>query len=133
MGFIHNQISDWQTSEGERGAVALCREKTAWLCIVAVSGCGVCPLITTTLRSLCEKPRGISTALGTGACAKVKRVAEGENGLVVWFLQDHTGFGALWKQEAQFTASPSWVGFSFGKNNFVFVPLLLLKHVELIQ
>lgn len=100
-------------------------ENWAWLYVVAVSGCGVC--------SLYGKPWGRSTALGAGGCAKVKCVREGANSLVVWFLQGHIGFGALWKWEALLTAIPPRVGFSFGKNSFVFVPRMLLKHVELIQ
>ena len=75
--------------------------------------------------------------LGTGGCAKVKCVPKGENSLVVWFLQGlisvQIGFGALWKLELPFTVIPLWASFSFGKNNFVFTPLMLMKHVELIQ
>ena len=66
----------------------------------------------------------------------MKCVPEGKNSLVVWFLQGlisvQIGFGTLWKLESLFTAIPLCVSFSFGKNNFVFIPLMLMKHVELI-
>lgn len=84
-----------------------------------------------------KKAWGISTALGTEGYAKVKHVPDGGNALVVRFLQGlisvEIGFGARWKLESPFTAIPLCVSFSFGKNNFVFIPLMLMEHVELIQ
>jgi len=80
------------------------------------------------------KAWGISTVLGTEECAKVKGVPEGENSWVIWFLQGlisvQTGFGKL---ETPFTVIPLCVSFSFGKNNFLFIPLMLMKRVGLIQ
>lgn len=43
------------------------------------------------------------------------------------------GFGVLWKLESPFTLILLCVTFSFGKNNFVFMSLMLLKPVELLQ
>lgn len=63
----------------------------------------------------------------------MKCVPEGGNRLVGWFLQDlisvQNGFGALWQLESPLTAIPLGVSFSFGKNNHVFIPLMLMKCV----
>lgn len=71
-----------------------------------------------------------------GGCAKVNCVPEGADGWV-WSLQGlisvQIGFGALWKLELPFTAIPLCASFPFGKNSFVFISLMLMKHVELIQ
>lgn len=77
------------------------------------------------------------TALGAGGSAKLMCIPEGENHLVVWFLQGlisfQIGFEALWKLEPPPAVILLCVSSSFDKNNFMFIPLVLLKDVELIQ
>lgn len=84
-----------------------------------------------------KKAWEIHTALRAGGSATLMCVPGGENHLVVWFLQGlisfQTGFGALWKLEPSLTVILLCVSFSFDKNNFIFIPLMLLKNVELIQ
>lgn len=87
-----------------------------------------------------KKIWGVSTALGMVGCAQVKGVPDGENSEVVWFGLVFAGsefyligFGVLWKLESPFTLILLCVTFSFGKNNFVFMSLMLLKPVELLQ